>query len=306
MRFNRLDLNLLVILDKLLAEESVSKVAQQLNMTQSAVSNALRRLREYFEDELFVQVGRRMVPTPFAEMLGAQVRDTLVELERISASRAGFDPAGEERTFTLITSDYAFLVFVAEVVRRLRERAPGIRIRTVLTTENAAEHLRQGLADFLIVPEKRTVEEYPREPLFKDDFVCICWQENPLIGDSISLEQYLNLEHVGTSMGPTRVPHIDDELLAARGFRRNVTIYAPNFTLVADAVMGTDRIATMHRRSANIWARRLPLRLLELPIQLGGFTQMLQWHKHRSSDPGMAWMRTFMRDVAADIGGSNK
>ena len=130
MRYHKLDLNLLVVLDKLLSLGNVSQTAQMLHMTQPAISMSLARLRAHFEDELLVQVGRKMVPTPFAESLRDKVREALSELEQIAMNRSGFDPATVSRTFSIVASDYVYQVFLTGALRGLHAQAPNVVVST--------------------------------------------------------------------------------------------------------------------------------------------------------------------------------
>lgn len=301
MRLLKLDLNLLVVLDMLLTERSVSQTAQRMGLTQPAISNALSRLRQHFEDELLVQVGRRMEPTPFAESLAGPVHMALEELRSIATTRADFDPATAERAITIICSDYVFQVFLAQALRELAAEAPGIKVTTYLTSEISGELLNQGKADFFITPEARTAVDHPSVPLFSDRFSCIAWAENPLIGATLTKEKYLALEHVSTCLGPSNPPHIEQESLEAYGLTRKIAVFAPNFTSVADAVVGTNFIATVHAKSAVLHAQRLPIRVFPPPVEIAPFTEVLQWHRNKGADPGVIWMRDFMVRCAGRI-----
>lgn len=301
MRLNKLDLNLLVVLDILLTERSVSQTAQQLRLTQPAISNALARLRQHFEDDLLVQVGRRMVPTPFAESLAGPVNRALAELQQIATTRAEFDPATAERSFTILCSDFVFQTCITAAIRELAGVAPGIRLTTFLTSEQSADQFHQGLADFAIVPESRAVPDHPGVPLFSERFSCIAWERNPLVGGSITREKYLELEHVSICLGPSNPPHVEQESLEAQGIVRKIAIYAPNFTSVPDAVVGTNYIATIHARTAALYAARLPIRVFPPPVAIAPFVELLQWHRNKGTDPGVQWMRDFLVRIAAAI-----
>jgi LysR family nod box-dependent transcriptional activator len=301
MRLQRLDLNLLIMLDILMAEGSVSQTAQRLAMTQPAISNALARLRAHFDDELFVLMDRRMVPTPLCRSLAEPVRGIIAELSVIAAARSAFDPATADRTISIICSDYVFLVHLSDAIRALAPVAPGVRVRTMQTAENMGELLRSGRADFLIIPEQRKVPGLPSAPLFTDDFSVICWSENRGISDAISIEQYLAHKHVGASIGPQIPPHIEQSSLDKHGVFRDFAVYAPNFTSVAEVVVGTNYIATMQSRAARILAQRLPLRLLRPPVEIAPFTVCVQWTPAMASEPGVAWMRSFFADHAKGL-----
>ena len=306
MRLHRLDLNLLIMLDILIAEKSVSQTAQRLSMTQPAVSNALSRLRAHFDDELFVVMGRRMAPTPLCDSLAGPVRRIIAELSVIAATRAGFDPATTERTVSIICSDYVFLVFLSLALRRLAVDAPNVKVRTLLTNEGMGDLLRSGRADFGVFPEQRLVEGLPHAPLFEDDFSVIAWTENTLVKEPLSTEQYLSLSHVSTSIGPSTPPHIEQESLDRYGIERNITVYAPNFTGVAEVVLGTNHIATVHTRSAEIMSQRMPLRVMAPPVAIAPFNVCLQWNPAMEIDPGIIWIKNYLIEVGQTLPGRSR
>jgi LysR family nod box-dependent transcriptional activator len=301
MRFHNLDLNLLVVLDSLLSERSVSQTAQELRLTQPAISNALSRLRLHFEDDLMVQVGRKMVPTPFAESLAEPVRQALDDLRRIVVTRSEFDPSVADRTFSFVCSDYVFSVLLTGAIQKLATLAPRIRLQVLLSTDLTRGLLADGKVDFMVVPERRSDLQHPSAPIFTDRFACIAWAQNPLIGNVLTLEKYLELEHVSVVLGPHNPPHIEQESLEAQGVVRKVAVHAPTFNAVAEAVVGGNLIATVHARAAKLYAERLPIKVYPPPVEIANFTECLQWHKNKQADAGTIWMRDFLINHARDI-----
>ena len=299
MRLNKLDLNLLVVLDILLVERSVSATAARLRLTQPAISNALSRLRVHFEDELLVQVGRRMAPTPFAEALADPVHRAIAALENISSTRAEFDPTSAEREFSIMCSDFVFQTFLADALARLAKEAPGLSVTCLLTGEPAAEGFREGGIDFAITPQARIIPDQPSAALFSERFSCIAWRENPLVGSVVSRERYLELEHVCTCLGPNNPPHVEERALSAQGINRRIAVYAPNFASVPFAVVGTNRIATVHARTAELYSKLLPLKVFAPPVEIPAFVEFLQWKRSSAADPGAGWMRDFLIRSAA-------
>src|ERR1700744_1845095 len=189
MNLNRLDLNLLVELDDLLTERSITHAAERLNLSPSATSGALARLRTYFDDEILTQIGRRMAPTPLGESLQASVRDCLLHVQATIDIKPQFAPQNSKRNFTLMMSDYVSTVLIAEALPRLQAEAPGVTVELRANENEPWETLSRGEIDFLVLPKKFIREEHPAEVLFEDEYVCVCWDQNPLIGDEISLEQ---------------------------------------------------------------------------------------------------------------------
>ena len=301
MRFHNLDLNLLVALDSLLQGRSVSQTAESLRLTQPAISNALSRLRQHFEDDLLVQVGRRMVPTPFAESLAPGVHAALEDLRRIVVTRSDFDPGATDRSFTFVCSDYVFNVFLTGALRKLVQVAPQLKVVVLLTSDQTWGLLGEGKVDFMIAPESKCDPGHPRLPLFSDRFACIAWKDNPLVGSSITLQKYLDLDHVSVTLGPHNPPHIEQESLDAQGVVRRIAVHAPTFSSVAEAVVGTNLIATVHARGAELFARRLPIKVFPPPLSIAPFTENLQWHKNKEADAGTLWLRDFLVEHASSL-----
>jgi DNA-binding transcriptional LysR family regulator len=163
-----------------------------------------------------------------------------------------------------------------------------------LIDEPYAEDLEHGTVDLLIVPEALACEGHPSEPLFQDGWSCVVWAENPLVGNSISLEQYLELGHVVPEWGGGRLTALDETILNKFGYQRRREITAPSFSLTPQLVVGTLRIATVQTRLADFMARQWPLRVLPCPVSMPPIVEVVQWHKHKDSDPAIVWMRKLL------------
>ena len=196
MRFNRLDLNLLVALDALLVERSITKAAERLNLSPSATSNALSRLREYFDDELLVQVGRRMEPTPRAQGLHDAVRDVLVRVDSAIAIQPQFDPATSDRVFRIFVSDYTQMVLAPHVLAMASAERCSARFEFLPQVSNPVSSLERGEADLLILPRDFLSPDHPEEVLYREEFVCVVWADGKLAKGELSFERYLAAGHV--------------------------------------------------------------------------------------------------------------
>ncbi len=299
MNFHRLDLNLLVTLDVLLTEKSITRAAQRLHKSASATSEALGRLRTFFEDELLTPVGRRMVPTPLGESLAAPVRQCLIHIRATVEARPVFDPAQSRRQFRLMLSDYVSTVIMPGVLQRLHREAPGVTIDMLPLMDDPRTALDRGAFDFLVIPDKFQQEDHPWEELFRDGYVCATWSENPLVGESLTLDQFLDLGHVRPSFGMfQRTPAIEEWFFARFGRERRVEVITTTFNNVPQLLVGTHRIATMHRRLAEYYADRLPLRLLPPPIEMPPLVEIIQWHKYSQADPALQWMLGVLKACA--------
>ena len=301
MYFKGLDLNLLVVLNALLEEKNATRTGERLGLSQSSVSGVLARLREYFNDDLLVQVGRHFVLTPLAESLVQPVRSLLQQVEVTIATKAQFDPATSTRQFTIMSSDYAMTVLLTKALLRIRAEAPGITIVLRQTTNTWPEDLQRGAIDFVMIPETFTLDSLPQARLFQDDFTCVVWEKNTLVGDTLSVAQFQELGHIGMAFGPALNPSIEQRLLEQSGVQRHVQVIVPTFSLLPVLVVGTNQVATMHTRLAKLAATYLPLRLLPPPIPLPTMNEMLQWPAHHAEEPGNRWLRNILQEVAASL-----
>jgi LysR family nod box-dependent transcriptional activator len=303
MRFNKLDLNLLVALDALLTECSISRAGERLHLSQSATSNALARLRTYFDDELLVPVGRKMELTPRAETLRDAVRDVLVRVDSAVLAQPRFEPAQSDRSFRLVVSDYTSVVLMPQLLALTARQAPAVQFKLLPLFDAPSRVLERGEADLLILPlEYRPPEHHPFDILFEEQFVCAVWSGGRFgHAHTLTAEQYAAAGHV-----VIEPPGMTEAELAAwlkrryPGARRiEVTTYS--FTAVPYLIVGTDRIATMHARLARLARKSLPLHLLPAPLPSPGMKQTMQWHKYRSQDPGLVWLRALLHQAVAKM-----
>ena len=303
MRFQRLDLNLLVALEVLLSERNVTVASERLHLSQSGMSGALSRLREFFEDELLINRGGRMVLTPRAEELLEPVRAVLMQIKSTITTRPNFQPEESERKFVIMASDYTLTVALAGALEKIVAVAPDLTFEFVPPDERTVERLQRGEADLWITLEQYVSPEYPSELLFEDDYVVVAWKGNTAIKDRISRAQYFDLGHVSSRSGNVRLPTFEAWFLETQPQHRRVEVVAPSFTTAPLLLVGTNRIATMHRRLAQVWARSLPLTIYETPIEIPTIRQVVQWNSSCSSDVGLRWLidqfRVHMNPLAA-------
>ncbi|NDY91846.1 LysR family transcriptional regulator [Ideonella livida] len=297
MRFNKLDLNLLVALDALLDECSITRAAERLNLSQSATSNALARLREYFDDELLVQVGRRMEPTPRAESLREPVRDVLMRVDSTIAIQPEFDPARSNRRFKVIASDYTQLILGPHLMTLAQAQGCTAEIEFRPQVNNPQRDLERGEADFLIIPHRYTSPEHPSETLLEDRFVCVVWSGSVLAQGTLTRMRYENARHV--MMVPPQLSAASESyeamLIRQAGIQRRYGVLTHAFGPLPAMVVGTDAIATVHARMAHALQGAWPLVVKPVPVDLPAMPQSLQWHRYRSQDPGLMWLRDLFR-----------
>ena len=297
MRFDRLDLNLLVALDALLEERSVSAAAQRLHLSQPAVTGSLNRLRDYFGDQLLVLSGRRMLPTPKAEELAGPVRRALLQI-RAEITRPGdFDPLTASRRFHLVLSDYAYTILFAHVMAAAAQQAPGISFDVSPPDSRSVERLERAETDLFVTVANFCIGKHPQLPLFRDDEVVICW---PGAGHGkLDADAFFGAGHAIATFGSERRSTLADGAIEAMERERRVEMIVPSFGALPQAVVGTRRLATMHRLYAEHFATHYPIEIRPAPFALPQIVEIAQWHQLRERDPGLKWLITLVKEQCA-------
>jgi LysR family transcriptional regulator, nod-box dependent transcriptional activator len=300
MRFERLDLNLLVALDALLAEQSVSLAAERIFLSQSATSSALGRLREYFGDELLVVKGRQMVLTARAEQLVEPVRAILEQIRTTIAVSPPFDPATCDRTLRIMASDYMTEVLLSQVFTSIAAEAPLMRFEIQPMAEGPVDSLERGFVDLLLTVDFGMSSDHPSQILFDDDYVVIGCANNPAVQAPMTKELYFSLGHITSRFGRARVPAFDDWFMRRQKQQRRIEIVAPSFLSIPGLVAGSNRIATIHRRLAARLTEHLPLVVHELPLSMPPIREGAQWHLSNNNDAAIRWFVEKLAMIAAD------
>lgn len=301
MHLHRLDANLLVALNALLKEQSVTRAAQLLCVGQPAMSGALTRLRDHFRDDLITRSGRGMVLTPFGAELAPKVERLIGLMSQVVSTRPGFDPATADRTFSLVTSDYVAAVFLPHLTARILREAPAVTLDVQLRTLDHEARMAAGLVDLFVVPDAKGINHLPATELFEDEYVCIAWEGNERVGPTLSLDDYLRLGHVIRTPPRANATTFEDERLAELGLRRREIVRLPGFEAIPRVVVGTPMIASMQRRLAQEAAAVLPLRILANPLKIPRLSIVMQWPNFRDDDSGSQWLRAMALATARDM-----
>lgn len=300
MDLTKLDLNLLVAFDALLGEQSVTRAARRLGLSQPAMSSTLGRLRRLIGDPVLVRTRARMVPTPRAMELVGPVREILRQVEVALSAPAPFDPARTKRRFQIATNDYVEVVLLPMLVRALARDAPGIDLDVrPLGTEYPDDALQTGKLDLAIGFAYNAPAELHSEILFEDRFICAARRDHPGIASRLTPRQYADLPHVMVSPSGG-VTGVVDNALALHGLERRVAVTLPHFAVAPHVVAQSDCIVTLAERVARRFADILPLRLLEPPIGLPGFRIAMAWHERNAVDPAQQWLRERLRAVSRE------
>ncbi|MGZ3478334.1 MAG: LysR family transcriptional regulator, partial [Polyangiales bacterium] len=299
------DLNLLVALDALLETRNVTRAAAKIGLSQSAMSHALKRLRDLTGDELLVRGKDRMLPTSRAEALATPVRRALEDIGKALAPPAAFDPKVARLRVTIGTTDYAELVLLPEVVRRLMREAPGIELRCVSVGEDQLTPLASRAIDLVISPLRPVVDERPgifARRIFDERFVCVMRKGHPLAKQRLTLRRFTEAQHALVSPRGSEGGIVDDAL-ARLGLARRVTVAVPHFLIAPHVVASSDLILTLAGRVANTLAEPLGLVVVPAPseLALAGFSMNLVWHERTHHDAPLKWVRDLFADVAKEI-----
>lgn len=243
-----------------------------------------------------------MVRTPLGESLAQPVCDLLIQMRSTLQNRAQFRPAEAERTFTFMVSDYVGTVLMPEVSRRLNLAAPNCAIEQFSPSDEAALEIERGHVDFLLLPDQHIIAAHPSTALFSDEYVCVVCRDHPLASGTLSLDDYRQLPHVLVRWGDLhRAATVDDWFLRRFDFQRRAAVTTNTFSSVPPFLIGTERIATMHRRLAERWIHYLPLTILPLPWEAPPLNIAMQWNRFQQHDPGLTWLRNLVIETATGL-----
>ena len=294
------DLNLLVALDALLAEKSVTNAGRRVHLSQSAMSGVLARLRQALNDRLLVASRGGMTLTPLAESLVEPVRSILEQVHRTIIVNVPFDPATSRRVFTIAASDYAVTVLLTDALRRISKDAPGVTVVIIPLRERTAESEDLGL-DLIILPKAYAPASLPHEILFEDAFTAIVWSGHSSVSDTLHQDQYRRLPHAVVSFSDDTRINYDERLGEQAGFELRAQVVAPSYHALPALIVGTDRVATIQTRLAGKLAASYPIRVVPLPLPLPALQEAMMWHPRLDRDAGHAWLRSVLRETAATL-----
>ncbi|TMH03405.1 MAG: LysR family transcriptional regulator [Betaproteobacteria bacterium] len=300
MELKDIDLNLLVVFNQLLVERRVSKVAENLDLTQPAVSNALARLRKLLGDELFLRTPAGMEPTPFADQLAESVTYALGMIHSAINQRTSFDPHSSTRSFTIGMTDIGEIYFLPALMDRLRQEAPGVSLSTVRNTAvNLKDEMEAGKVDLAIGLLPQLKAGFFQRRLFRQRYVCLFRKGHRLDKKKISLAEFSSAEHlvvVSAGTGHGKV----DELLKRSGVDRNIRLTVPHFVGVGHILQATDLVATVPERLAQRLIGPFGLACVSHPATLPEVAINVFWHAKYHKEPANQWLRSLVFDTFVD------
>ncbi|MET7701065.1 LysR family transcriptional regulator [Streptomyces sp. NPDC005485] len=291
MSSRRQDLNLLLALNALLQERSVTRAADKLGLAQPTLSASLARLRRHFDDELLVRFGNEYRLTPLAVRLRDRAEIALGEADRVFHSRADFDPSRSTREFKLLASDYAQTVIGGPLADLLAREAPGTRLRFTSITTAVLDTLEQSLLthDLLLLPHG-FVADMPYQDVFEDEWMCLVASSNDAVGESLTVEDLRRLPWVVSYSGPTAATPAWRQIRMA-GIEPRPQVVTENFLSVPDLVAGSPRIALLQKRLVNRLGARSDVRALPCPFPAGRLVEGMWWHPGKGDEPESLYLR---------------
>lgn len=293
----KLDLNLLTVFDALIRELSVTRAAENLDVSQSAVSHSLKRLRDFFNDPLFVKVGDGMRPTPKAEQLAVSILSVMGTIQNSLMTQTRFDPGTAIRTFKFCMTDMGELVFLPRMIQEFKRRAPGCRIQTLqVRPEDIAATLESGEADLALGSQLAMNDELYQQNLFVHKFVTIVSRENKRVKSSITLEQFTSMKHIVINLGGKTTHY--DQALDDHGIKRDVFLLTPHYLVIPTLIQSDpELIATVPGELGRVFEGYGWIRQLKPPVDLAPFPICQYWHPRFHHDEANRWLRQLMKET---------
>lgn len=292
------DLNLLAMLAVLLEEESVTRAASRLGITQSAMSHRLRQMREHLDDPLLVPHGRRLIPTERARELRPRLTAALRALEAAVQPPVAFEPATSRRHFVVVGTDFGEFTALPHLLRRLDDEAPGVTLRFRPPTPDIPDLLARGEADLAIGPPLSARPGLVQRLLPEDPFVLVVRAGHPRFKRRASSKAYLAARHL--LVMPRGAPGSAlDRLLAERGLKREVAVTTGHFVSAPFLVAQSDLVWTAQESLAREATRYVDLQIMKHPIELPAFRAVMTWHERSHLDAGHRWLRELALSATA-------
>lgn len=298
MRFRGLDLNLLVALDVMLRERSVTRSAERLNLTQAAASNALSRLRDYFGDELLVRVGRRMVLTDRARSLQPELEEVLRRIETGLILAPNAPPQRQRRRITVMAADAVATDLLARLTTRLAKEAPGIQIFIRPPGPNPDQVLDRGGVDLLLIPRQFAAPDHPMDVIYEEAFRILAYCDGVWGRKPVTAEGYLAASHVIVEIGPEQKVPVDRAIIEQAHGQLRAAVSVASQVTVPWHVAHSDHLGTVPEGVARHFSQLLPLVSHPLPFDVPPNRIVMQWNRLCEHDTGLAWLRGRIMDLA--------
>ncbi|WDE04039.1 LysR family transcriptional regulator [Thalassomonas viridans] len=309
MNISKIDLNLLIYLDVLLREKNVTRAARQLNITQPAMSNGLKRLRTLFNDPILVRTSDGMVPTERARSLAPAIRKILLELEEALQGEEEFNEQNSQRVFRLMASDYAASTLLPGLLRRINQIAPNITIDIMTPSDVTFHDVEAGKIDMAINRFDELPQSFHQKTIWRDSFSCLLSADHPVVS-KFNLNSYLASKHVwvsktgfgvGVGMDPKDVQKLGwvDEALARLGKKRDIKVFTRNYHVAMQLAYEDDLIATLPSKAALLHKDDGNFTILKPPFDIPEIELKMIWSPLLHHDASHIWFRQLVIEAAA-------
>ncbi|NGZ85890.1 LysR family transcriptional regulator [Duganella aceris] len=297
MHISKVDLNLFIVFEAIYAEGSITRASLKMNLTQPAISHALNRLRQLFDDPLFERQGHVMVPTPLARSIIDPVRQSLRGFEVTLNGVERFEAAGSERSFSLALRDVLEASVLPPLMARVAREAPLVGLNTLQVGRRELEsELAAGTLDAAIDILLPLSNDIRRTLLATDQTVVLVRRDHPAVRGTLDLDGYLTLEHIQTS-SRRRGPGLEDFELSRLGLQRRIRLRCQHYFAACRVVSQTDLALTMPERLARVVNQQFGNQILGVPLQMPSLDIYLYWHANVDADPASLWLRGQINDA---------
>jgi DNA-binding transcriptional LysR family regulator len=299
---SQIDLNLLVAFEALFEERSVTLAAQRLYLGQPAMSAALGRLRTLFGDKLLIRVGREMQPTSKAIAIAPGIFAALQQVRQTIQASQDFDPAADQRDFTIGSADYTSFVLLPKLLTHCQAIAPQVNFRMMeFEKDRVGELLEQGTIDLALGVFPKPARQSLCLPLFQDHFVGIARTHHPALRQTpLSMAAFTNLSHALVTIRGDATGVVD-RLLAKHNLQRRIALTTPHLLVVPSIVASSDLVATIASRAARYFSTIDGIEMFELPLAMPSWTVSMMWSKLADRDAANCWLRQTIQAVCAQI-----
>ncbi len=298
MNLYKYDLNLLTIFDMIFSKGHLTKAGEMLNLSQPAMSQALGRLREVFDDQLFIRSGKDMIPTSFAIKLAPKIREIMQLTEKTFIDRGDFDPVTSSRTFKLAMNDYTEMVIMPELFNQLQKAAPNIKIRSEQVSSDYENSLSHNL-DFILGSDFDFGANVYQKSLFHDREVAAVRCNHPVLKKEFTPEVYASLKHAQFKNG-TCSNTIDEEY-SKIGLKRDIVLEVHHEMVLPLLLKNSDLVINIPERMAVLFREMVKFEIIELPLIVEDYNFCQYWHERNHKDPAHIWFRSFLSSIANSL-----
>ena len=291
-----IDLRLLAVVTELHKTRSVSQTAENLDLSQSAISMSLAKLRKLFNDPLFVRTSSGMNPTPHAVELIGLLKNAEDILQTALDLHVVFDPMRSDRRFNLYSSDIAQITLMPRLMQRLKSIAPNVGIDLQRLSDATPKQLETGEADLAVGFILPLGAGFCQQRLFKERFVCVARKDHPRLGDTLGIEEFQNETHLAIATSGTG-HGVVEKALEAKSIHRRVGLTVPSFVGVASIITMLDYLAVLPEQLARHLARTENIKVLPLPFNVPSYHIMQHWHERYTQDPASKWLRAVVANL---------